>query len=173
MKRSLVILGAVLLVMGTVGVAKAADEEPAGKKIFTENKCNSCHTIESQGVEKRSSADADEAKEAKEGKEAEAKEATASSKRKVPDLGGVGIERKADWLTKYLTKLEAIDGKKHMKKFRGTDEELATLTAWLESLKDETAGKAMMEKEKTEGADKAAADTKDEGAEKKTEGETK
>lgn len=167
MKRAFVILSAVALAMAMSGTARAADEEPAGKKLFIDNKCNSCHTIESQGVEKRSSADAEEAKD---GKDAEAKEETSAKKKKVPDLGGVGIERKADWITKYLQKTETIDGKKHMKKFRGTDEELATLAAWLETLKDEAAGKAMMEKEKAEGGD-AKADAKTD--ETKTEGESK
>lgn len=182
MKRSLVILGAVMLVLGMSGVAKAADEVPAGKKLFLDNKCNSCHTIASQGVEKKAAA---EAAEAKEGKAAEATEEASATKKKVPDLGGVGIERKADWMTKYLQKVEAINGKKHIKKFKGTDAELLTMATWLESLKDETAGKAMMEKEKTEGGDKAvtetkpeggdkaATETKTEGTEKKVEGETK
>lgn len=174
MKRAFVILSALAVALAMTGVAKAADEEPAGKKLFLDNKCNSCHTIASQGVEKKSSAEAEEAKDAKEtkdAKEGEAKEEASASKKKVPDLGGVGVERKADWITKYLQKTEAINGKKHMKKFRGTDEELATLAAWLESLKDETASKAMMEQEKAEGGDAKAADTK--AAETKTEGESK
>lgn len=171
MKRSLVILAAMMLVLGMTATARAADEPPTGKKLFLDNKCNSCHTIASQGVEKRSAA----AAEATEAKEGEAKEAaaTSTSKRKVPDLGGVGIERKADWLTKYLQKLETIDGKKHMKKFAGTDADLATLTAWLASLQDSTAGSAMMENEKAESAAKTAGEAKDAGTEKKTEGESK
>lgn len=171
MKRSLVVLGAMMLVMGMSGAAIAADEAPApGKQLFLANKCNSCHTIASQGVEKKSAAEAEEAKETKE-PAAEAKEGAATTSKKVPDLGGVGVERKADWIVKYLSKLEAIDGKKHMKKFRGTDDELKTLAAWLESLKDETAGKAMMEMEKPASGDaKAATETKTEGTEKKAEG---
>jgi len=165
MKRSLMVVGAVLMVMVWSGAARAADEEPAGKKLFLANSCNSCHTIASQSIEKKTAAGAEEAK------DADAKEATTTSKRKVPDLGGVGIERKADWLSQYLQKVEAIDGKKHMKKFRGTDEELATLTTWLASLQDSTAGQSMMENEKAESAAKAA--TKDEGTEKKSEGDSK
>ena len=65
--------------------------------------------------------------------DAEAKEE--KSDKKAPDLSGGGLERKAAWMSKYLMKTEAIKGEKHGRKFRGTEAELATLSAWLETQK--------------------------------------
>lgn len=101
----------------------AATGAPDGKTLFLENKCNTCHTIKAAGVEKKKAAAADPA---------EAKE---KSDKKAPDLSSVGLERKADWMGKYLMKLEAIKGDKHGRKFRGTEAELKTVTAWLETQK--------------------------------------
>lgn len=104
-----------------VAAAQAQDKAPAkdGKAIFEANKCNTCHTVEAQGITKKK-ADAADAKEEK-------------SDKKAPDLSSVGLERKAPWMSKYLMKTEAIKGEKHGRKFRGTPDELATLSAWLET----------------------------------------
>jgi mono/diheme cytochrome c family protein len=51
------------------------------------------------------------------------------------DLAGVGKKHDAKWLTAFLKHEEAIDGKKHKKKFTGTDAELEALVKWLASLK--------------------------------------
>ena len=103
--------------------AFAADKKaPDGKPIFTQYKCASCHSIEAQGITK------------KKGEAAEPAEG-AETARKPPDLSSVGKDHNAAWITAYLKKKEARDGKKHLKMFRGTDAELATLAAWLETLK--------------------------------------
>jgi mono/diheme cytochrome c family protein len=110
------------------GVAAAQDKPAAvkdGKTLFLDNKCNGCHTIQSQAIVKKKAEDAD-AKEEK-------------SEKKPPDLSAVGLERKAPWMSKYLMKTEAIKGEKHGRKFRGTEAELATLTTWLETLKTKAA----------------------------------
>lgn len=51
------------------------------------------------------------------------------------DLAGVGKRRTEAWMKKYLIKQEAIDGKKHKTKFKGTDKQLDELVKWLASHK--------------------------------------
>jgi cytochrome c551/c552 len=103
----LVLLG---MTLGAPGAALAAD----GKALFESSKCVRCHSIESQGV----------AAKPKEGEEDE----------EIEDLSKVGAERSAEWIQKYLRKEEAIEGKKHKQKFRGSDGDLQTLATWLASL---------------------------------------
>ncbi|HJY63080.1 MAG TPA: cytochrome c [Ignavibacteria bacterium] len=93
---------------------RSQDEEPAGKKIFVDNKCGSCHSIEAVGL------------------------TTKSKKKNVPDLSEVGSKHTSEFIVKYLTKQEAIDDVKHSIVFKGSDEELLTLAKWLESLKANT-----------------------------------
>jgi mono/diheme cytochrome c family protein len=116
---ALLLGGAVAHSNGLVPAATPKD----GKAIFLANKCNTCHTVQAAGIEKRkaSSAEAEEAKE--------------KSKVKPPDLSSVGLERKADWIAKFMMKTEAIKGEKHPRKFRGTEPELKLLASWLESQK--------------------------------------
>jgi cytochrome c553 len=82
-----------------------------GKTLFTDNKCNTCHSIESQDVKK-----------------------TMGSS-KAPDLSDVGSKRNAQWITDFLQKKVDADGKKHPKGWTGKDEDLKTLADWLASLK--------------------------------------
>lgn len=93
--------------------AKPAD----GKAVFLSFKCESCHAIKSMAIE---------------AKKAEGEDA---GDNKGSDLSGVGLKRDADFIVKYLQKLEAIEGKKHMKKFKGTEDELKMLASWLAELK--------------------------------------
>ena len=86
-----------------------------GKALFESQKCMKCHTIESQGI---------------------TREGTPPAGAKLPpDLSGVGLKHTQDWMGKWLMKEEEMNGKKHMKKFSGSDDELKTLTGWLASLK--------------------------------------
>jgi len=116
-----------ILLLGTTflcAALAARGETPAapdGKQIFLTNKCNTCHTIQAAGIEKKKSEDAEDAKE--------------KSDKKPPDLSSVGLEKKADWIGKFLMKTETIKGDKHPRKFRGTDAELKTLSTWLEGQK--------------------------------------
>lgn len=127
----------------TPATAADAAKAPNGKPVFTQYKCNSCHTIESQAIVKK--ADAAE------------KDGPAVGRRP-PDLSGVGVKRTAAWIEGYLLKKEMIETRKHIKRFRGTDGELKTLSAWLESMKDEKAAAKQEENEKAN--EKAGADTK-------------
>jgi mono/diheme cytochrome c family protein len=133
--------------------AKEEAKEPAGKTLFVSNKCNSCHTIEAAGVEKK----------AAEKSEAAAK-TTATSSHKVPDLSSVGKEQTADWMAKFLKKEVATKaGKKHMKLWKGTDEDLTAITSWLAEQKADKKDEASAEKAEAkpvEEAAKAAPETK-------------
>ncbi len=88
-----------------------------GKKIFLDNKCNACHSITALSITVKKSDDEEK------------------SEKEPPDLSGVGIERNADWITKYLMKKESIKGEKHLKKFKGSEGDLAVLAQLLETLK--------------------------------------
>ena len=125
MRRLQVGLGfAFALAVMLAGTAAADSKKaPDGKPIFIKYKCGSCHSIASQGIEKKAVKTEEPAVQEKTGA------------RKSPDLSSVGKDRKAAWIIAFLKKQEAIEGRKHMKSFRGTDAELATLAAWLETLK--------------------------------------
>lgn len=100
-------VGLLLASMVTAAAAAPAD----GKAVFLDNKCNMCHSVDSQGIEKK----------------------LKSGKGK--DLSNVGAERDAAWLQKWIKKEIDLDGKKHEKAFKGTDAELDALVKWLAGLK--------------------------------------
>lgn len=106
--RMMLVGGAALCLFGMTTNAFAD-----GKKVFLDQKCTSCHSITSQGIQGKASDPAD----------------------KITDLSKVGAERNADWITKYLKKEVDIKGKKHKKAFKGTPAELTELANWLATLK--------------------------------------
>jgi mono/diheme cytochrome c family protein len=83
--------------------------DPDGKQVFIDGKCTTCHTVVAEGV--------------------------TSKKKDATDLSKTGDTYKADFLAKYLTKKDKLNGKDHKTAFKGTDQELGALTKWLESLK--------------------------------------
>jgi len=89
--------------------AAAADAGLDGKKIFLAEQCNLCHSVESAGIEAK----------------------TKSDKLRGPDLSGVTAKRKADELTKFLRQDATLDGNKHKKAFKGSDEELGAVLGWI------------------------------------------
>ena len=91
-----------------------------GKALFTDKKCNKCHTIESQGIAVLPKANADE--EEDEGSEPN-------------DLSQVGSDHDVAQIKQWLQRTLEKDGKKHKKKFVGSDEELDAIAQWLVSLK--------------------------------------
>jgi mono/diheme cytochrome c family protein len=104
----IVSIAAFLLVLGLTAVSEAAD----GKALFVEKKCNLCHAVDSQGIEKK------------------------SAKMKGAELSDAGnVVSDGDWLKKFLTQEELKDGDKHQKKWKGTDEELDAIVNWVMSLK--------------------------------------
>ncbi len=106
------LLGA-LTVTPTPARAAAAEAAPSGLELFTASKCSLCHSIASQKVE-----------------------ATVKSETmRGPDLSDVGNRHDAPWMTRWLHHEEELHGKKHKGQFKGSDEQLQQLVAWLASLK--------------------------------------
>lgn len=101
-----------------LGSLSATAEEPAGKAIFVASKCQSCHSVKAASI-------------ATEGEQT----APEPGEKAPPDLSEVGAKHKAEFLKGFLTKKEMLNGKKHMKKFAGTEEDLTKLTDWLLTLK--------------------------------------
>jgi len=118
------LLNILIVILSLVVLQSGLEAKPGkdGKAIFGEYKCRSCHSVESQGIIKKVS-DEDDA------------DSKGSKEKEAPDLSGVGLERTKDWISRYLMKKEAIDGEKHAKKFKGSEEELAELSKWLEEQK--------------------------------------
>ena len=83
-----------------------------GKAVFLEKKCNLCHSIDSQQIEKT------------------------SDKMKGTDLSNVGPSlESAAWVKSFLKKEAQKEGEDHRREFKGTDEELDALADWLLTLK--------------------------------------
>ena len=94
---------------GAAPAAAQAGKVLDGKTIFLAQKCNLCHSVSPAGITAT----------------------TKSEKMKGPDL--VGLSKKdAKILNGYLRKTADIKGKKHVKQFTGSDEELGALLAWLQ-----------------------------------------
>ncbi len=126
MKRIMVATLAASVAFAFAATAGAQEAKPDGKALFLDKKCNSCHTVKALGIQKRVAAVAGEKKVA---------EGATPAKAKTFDLSSVGLDQKADWMAKFLKRLEMTKkGKKHML-FKGTDEELTMITAWLEEQK--------------------------------------
>jgi cbb3-type cytochrome oxidase cytochrome c subunit len=108
-------LASAFLVIGAAALVAGATTAPQsdGKSIYLENKCQNCHSLKAQGISKAATSEA------------------VTMKTTPPDLSGVGKKRSAEWMIKYLQKKEALNGEKHLKKFKGTDADLTTLSNWL------------------------------------------
>jgi mono/diheme cytochrome c family protein len=100
--------GALILATFVALGASANAATPDGKEIFLGQKCNMCHAVSSAGI-------------------------TPTGKIKAPDLTGLAAKEDPAWVGKFLKK-EAADkkGKKHIKPFTGSAEELSALVAWLQ-----------------------------------------
>jgi cytochrome c2 len=111
-----------IMIITVVGLAFMASAEQSsdnpGKAAFLSNKCNMCHSVESEKIEKASGG-----------------YQKSSEKNVPPDLSGIGKKQNAEWFGKYLKHQEAMNGLKHARTWRGTDAELQALSKWLESLK--------------------------------------
>ena len=112
------ILLSILLVGAPSAIAKPKADNSPGKVVFTEYKCNKCHTVKAAGVKRL--------KPLKEGS------------RRPPDLSGVGLRHSREWMGRYLQKKETMEGRKHKKKFRGEGAERKALLDWLSALKHDT-----------------------------------
>jgi mono/diheme cytochrome c family protein len=117
--KSLLLGATALAFIGVVTTTSTAGGD--GKVIFTASKCSSCHSIESQGIKRTVDPKPGEV---------------------VPsDLSGAGLKHDAAWFEKWLMKEVELEGKTHIKKFKGSDDDLKTLCAWLGTLKTKPKGK--------------------------------
>jgi hypothetical protein len=111
-------------VAGAAATKAPPGKAPDGKDLFTSGKCNTCHSIAAEKIERKKAAAAENAA------------APAATAKKKPDLSGVGATKDGAWIAKYLMKEEKLETKMHPSlKYRGTPEELKTLSDWLGSLK--------------------------------------
>ena len=110
MRNLFVYLAFVFTIVLLFGFAYSFDYESGdGKSLFVEKKCNTCHMVEVAGIE--------------------------SKKTDAVDLSKVGDKYDAEFITKYITRKEKIDGKEHKMAIKGSEEEVKTVTEWLVLLK--------------------------------------
>lgn len=114
MKNIVAYLTIIVAIVALYGFAFTftSNDDPAGKKIFVDQKCNMCHTVKSVGIE--------------------------SKKSDASDLSNVGAEMKSEDMIKYLKKEMKLNGKDHKTAFKGSDEDLKKLVDWLSTLKTES-----------------------------------
>lgn len=131
MKKSTVVVSLFAFVMACALLLPArsgmAAGNAAGKKVFLDNKCNKCHTMKSEGIDKLPSSGGESGEEGGE----------AAEKATPPDLSKLGPEcGDVAALKKFLKKEGTItrDGKevKHKKAFTGPDADLEALTLFLQ-----------------------------------------
>lgn len=98
----------------------------AGKKIFIEYECISCHSVSAYGMSIVKSENGEEEEDdwGDDGEEAI----------EPPDLSNVGTKHDKKFLSKYLRKKVDIKGVKHKKRFKGEKAERKELVIWLSTL---------------------------------------
>lgn len=117
---------ATLLVIAGRTFAVEQDQSP-GAQIYIKYKCQSCHSVQSKGIGAPAKAKAEEEDDGWDDDDDDAGS---------PDLSGAGISRDSEWLHLWLRKKVSTEkGKKHMKRFKGNDEERQVLVDWLLTLK--------------------------------------
>ena len=114
MKKLISVAVAFMFLAAAFSVTAADAAKADGKAVFEASKCGTCHFVPKAEVGK---------------KPAEGKE------NKAPNLPVADTKYDAATLAKYLQKTEAINGKKHMAAFKGTDAELTTLATWIVELR--------------------------------------
>lgn len=109
MSQVVVLFGTLLAITGAW-----AQADPAlvanGEKTFADKKCVPCHTIKGKG-------------------------GTVGPMARGSDLSTVGAQRDAQWLKAFMKDPKAVNPKAKMMAFKGTEEELEALVAYLGSLK--------------------------------------
>lgn len=113
MKNIVLYLLFIISIIALFGFAfsMAQDKGPSGQKLFLDNKCNVCHSVQSLSI--------------------------TSTKKDAVDLSKTGDTYKADFITKYLNKESKINNKLHKVAFKGSAEDLTIISGWLNSLKTE------------------------------------
>ena len=122
----LFVIAALLVIVGRA-VAVEQDQSP-GAKLFIKYKCQTCHAVQTKGIGATVKAKAEEEDDGWDDDDDDAGS---------PDLSGAGIKRDSEWMHLWLRKKVATEkGKKHMKRFKGKDEERQVLVDWLLTLKN-------------------------------------
>jgi len=107
----IVALAVAMVIPTTTGANPLIGQEGSGgmdgKALFTGAKCNMCHSVSAVGIEAK----------------------VKSEKMKGPDL--VNLTTDAGTIKTYLKGESELNGAKHKKKFKGSDEELQALINWL------------------------------------------
>ncbi|MBI5135753.1 MAG: hypothetical protein HZA24_00290 [Nitrospirae bacterium] len=103
-------IAAGLAVAGCITHAPAAWAQ--APEAFSRYGCDGCHTVSAYGIGTAPTADAGGP----------------------PDLSDVGTRRDAAFIQGFLKKQVALDGRKHMLRFPGSDAELSALAGWLVTL---------------------------------------
>lgn len=122
-----------LLVFLALGSRARAED---GRRLFLEKECNECHSIETEGIVKLEPKEEPEEEEEDDlgldfGDDLEEDEDDTEP----PDLSGVGKRHDADWMSRFVRKKVRTDeGKRHKKLFKGSDEELREIVAFLSAL---------------------------------------
>ena len=141
---SIAVLAVLCLALALPALAeesKKEDATPAGQQVFVAQKCQMCHTVYSAGI----------------GEPPKEEKAEEKADEGPPDLSLAGTSRTAEWLGLFLQKKETLNEKKHMKRFKGADEDLAALANWLLTLKAPEVEAAPPTTAKVEKAAKPAA----------------
>jgi len=107
-QTQIVVILVSVLVLGFTVPMGAAD----GKAAFLEAKCEMCHAVGAADIAAK----------------------VKSGKMKGPDLSGFKTDDMAATIAYVTQKAAGEDGKKHLKGFKGSDEELQTILDWLGSL---------------------------------------
>ncbi len=120
----------------------------AGRKIFVESRCYTCHTIKAEAAQIEKEKEAFAKAKGVELKDEDSKKG--DDEKKGGDLSDVGKNRDSEWLTEFVQKpknyfkteadCKKIAKKKYRKRFKGSEEELITLVTYLASLKYEKHG---------------------------------
>ena len=105
--RQVAVVGIVLWLGKTAAFAGAPD----GKQVFLGQKCNTCHSVSSAGIEATIKVE----------------------KMKGPDLTGVTMDKAK--VNDYLLQKSEMNGKKHPKKVGGSDADVSALIDWLAAQK--------------------------------------
>jgi hypothetical protein len=101
-----------LALIGPVAGSTIAVAGEEGLAAFTAQKCNMCHSVP----------------------QAEIVAKVKSEKMKGPDLPNES--RESDWISGFLKREVQLNDADHKKEFKGTDEELQVIAAWLIELKN-------------------------------------
>ena len=105
-KTNLLLILAAVLAAAVLALPASAEDAP-GKAKFEAAKCNMCHAVSTVGIEAK----------------------TKSAAMAGPDL--VNVEMEADAIIAYLKQETDLDGKKHKKKWTGSDEDAKAIVDWL------------------------------------------